>query len=146
MALQKVVRTIESEETHEHLVVWGDWSRLHSPPGQNSRNVIDVMMMRARDGTEREDPNTPADFTFDIECTDKAIARLKLSRYDRRLIRVIKHLYLGYDDYNRIADALRTSEDVVKMLHWAAVSCVGRFRYIVGKDLTIRENALELIL
>jgi len=140
MALQQAVEAIHSEDTHEHLVIWGDWNRRDSPLYANTRNVIDGMMLRAREGTERDNPNTPDDFTFDIECTDKVIARLKLSKYDKRLIRVIKHWYLGYQDYNQIADRFKTSEDVVKMLHWAAVSCVGRFRFIVKKDLKVLDS------
>lgn len=140
MPISKAVGAIHSEDTHEHLVIWGDWNRTDSPLAYSTTNGIHDMMQRAMEGTEREDPNTPDDFTFDIECTDKAIARLKLSRYDKRLIRVIKHWYLGYHDYHQIADTLKTSEDVVKMLHWAAVSCVGRFRFVVKKDLLSQES------
>lgn len=139
--MNEAAEAIWSSETHEYLNTWADWTRGHQAV-RGTRNVLADMIKRASDGIYIPATDTAYDFTFDVEVTDKAVARLRMEGL-HRLKSIIMGWYLGRQSYFALSRSFRTSEDVIKMQHWAAVSAVGRFRFEVERELNKKRHSVK---
>ena len=137
-----------SAEVRERLERWAAWSRGHQLV-RGTKNVLADMIERAAGEVPGADCSSDYRFTFDIEVTDKAIARLKLhsnqahrtrKRYMKEAKRVLMSTYLGRLGLIEIATRMNVSTDYVRALLWYAESYVGRQVPEIERELREREN------
>ncbi len=130
---------IYNHPTHHELMQWAAWALPNKLTPASSSPIATLMKRAAEQEIEIVSNDDPYDFTFEIEVTDKAVARLR-HESDRRLFKLIKKYYLKSMSHWQIAQDFRTGEDVVKMLHWRALSAVMRHTYTVTEALTAKNR------
>lgn len=127
-------RDLWADEIRERLERWANWTRGNQLV-RGQKNVLADMIKRAAGEIPGLDSSVGYEFTFDIEVTDKAIARLKVDahganrrrrRHLRQAKRVLMSAYLGRRSAAELALQLNCSESHVKALLWFAESYVGR--------------------
>ena len=123
-----------ADEVQERLNRWAAWTRGNQLLPV-ARNVLAEMIRREAGEVPGVDLSVGYQFTFDIEATDKAIARLKLAaeacsgdqrRYLKAAKRVLMSAYLGRMGVPELAAGLDCSEYHVKSMLTYAEDFVAR--------------------
>lgn len=127
-------RNLWAEETRERLTTWANWTRGNQLV-RGSKNVLADMIKRAAGEVPGLDTSVGYEFTFEIEVTDKAVARLKVDaqalpwqrrRYMKQAKRVLMSVYLGRRTPAELARQLNCPAEHIKSQLWFAECYVGR--------------------
>jgi len=124
-----------SKEVQQRLARWYQWTRgnhafLHPD------NPIAAMIKRAAGELPGDDLDVPRNLTFELEVTEKSVARMKNHR-ERQYRRLLIDTYLHGMFVFELALDRRWSEKKTKMMLWRAESIVGRHMIEVEKVLKI---------
>lgn len=128
-----------SKEVRYRLIRWFHWAN-GNHYYQNPDNPIAALMKRAEGYLPGEDCDIPRDLTFELEVTEKSVARMK-NRREKVYRRLLIDTYLNGKYLFEIALDKRWSEEKTSMMLWRAESIVGRYMIEVEKDLTASKNS-----
>ena len=131
--------TVEwSKEVRNRLIQWFYWANgnhMHLNPD----NPIAALMKRAEGHLPGEPLDVPRELTFELEVTEKAVARMKNPR-DKIYRRLLIDTYLNGLYVFEMAGDRRWSEEKTSMMLWRAESIVGRYMIEVEKQLTVPKH------
>lgn len=125
-----------SDEVRLRLIIWSAWvagPQVYQSPG----NPIAAMIKRAAGELQGDDISVPRELTFELEVTEKAIARMKQSgfRRDTQARKLLQQIYQYTIDVEEIARDRKWSPEMLRIQQWRAESIVGRYMMEVEKDL-----------
>lgn len=125
-----------SEEVRHRLQLWFLWTRgnhFH----HNPEHPIAAMMKVGSGELPGANLDVPVDLTPELECVEKAVARMKVQHPISR--RLLIDTYLHGRFIRDLASERRWSEDKTKIELWRAESICGRFMISVEKEL-VKKN------
>lgn len=124
-----------SDEVRVRLVTWGAWA---AGPQQyrNPMSPIAAMIRRAAGELPGDDISVPRELTFELEVTEKALARMKYSDVprDRVARKLLLRIYLHGVDPHELEFERGWTRDRRQAEMWRAESIVGRYMIEVERD------------
>ncbi len=130
-----------SEIVRLRLITWGAWA--NGPQMyRNPLSPIAAMIKRAAGELPGDDISVPRDLTFELDVTEKALARMKLSGFprDRQACRLLKRVYLHAVEPAELERAYNWSPELRKINLWRAESVASRYMIEVEKDQQLLER------
>ena len=128
-----------SDEVRKRLSLWFFWSNgnhMHL----KSQSTISAMIKRAAGELPGDETDVPRELTFELEATEKALARMKLSDFprDKQARDLLIDIYLHGKPIEEIERERHWDPDRRRIEQWRAESIVGR--YMIQAEKVIREN------
>ena len=131
-----------SEEVRHRLQLWFLWTR-GNHVYHSSTNPIAAMMKRKEGELPGANIDVPVDLTPELECVEKAVARMKTQHPISR--RLLIDTYLHGRFIHDMASERRWSEDKTKAELWRSESICGRYMIEIEKEIRQRDcKALNL--
>lgn len=127
----------------DRLIDWSDWARGNQLLKRDIHPLA-AMIRRAAGEMQGRDLSVPYDLTFELECVDKAVARLR--QQNPRYKRLIMRRYMGRVQIQQLARDLHQSEERVKEMLVRAEAQVGRNIHQVEIDLTTPSDERTIII
>ena len=121
-----------SEEVRHRLQLWFLWTRGNNFH-HNPEHPIAAMMKVGSGELPGGNIDVPVDLTPELECVEKAVARMKVQHPISR--RLLIDTYLHGFFLQRIASDRHWSEEKAKIELWRAESICGRFMMALEKEL-----------